>query len=354
MAEHRHPPGLYVLFFTEMWERFSFYTMFAIFVFYMDEYLKLGAKTHDVYAWYNGSVYFTPLLGGWLADRYLGCRQAVRIGAVLMAVGQFGLFLGTLTTFYPALVLLILGNGFFKPNISTMVGNLYPQDSPLRDSAFNIFYVGINIGAFLAPLVAGWLHEAFGYRWAFLAASIGMVLSLIVMTVFNRYIEDADRGRAPSEEGSEKPLTRKEERQHLWALGVLFAIVIIFWTAYMQYGDVLMFWARDYTRTLHFGSFSMPAEWYQSVNPVFIFLLTPLLVWFWGFLNRRGKEPTTGAKMLYGMVLTAASFLIMVQAARLFTHSGQKVGPQWLITFYAVITLSELLLSPMAPFCRPS
>ncbi len=348
MNERRHPPGLYVLFFTEMWERFSFYTMFAIFVLYMDESLRLPSEQlHNTYAFYSGFVYFTPLLGGWLADRYLGCRNAVRIGAVLMALGQFGLFLGSYSIFYPALVLLIFGNGFFKPNISTMVGNLYPQDSPLRDSAFNIFYMGINLGAFIAPLLAGWLHEAFGFRWAFLAAAGGMVLSLAILTAFNRHIEQADRMRAPSENGPERELTKAQERQHIWALLAVFGIVIVFWTAYMQYGDVLMLWARDDTRPLSIGSFHMPVEWYQSINPIFIILFTPLVVWFWGFLNRRGREPSTGAKMLYGMLLTAASFLIMVQAARLQRATGGPVSGYWLLNFYAVITLSELLLSPM-------
>ncbi len=348
MAKAKHPAGLYVLFFTEMWERFSFYTMFAVFVFYMDEALHMGSsQLHNTYAFYSGFVYFTPLLGGYLADKYLGCRKSVLIGAVLMALGHFGLFVGSYAIFYPALIVLILGNGFFKPNISTMVGNLYPQNSPLRDSAFNIFYMGINIGAFAAPLLAGWLHETYGFRWAFLAAAIGMVLSTVVLTVFNRYIADADGVRAMDEGETERTFTKAEEKQHIWALLVVFGIVIIFWTAYMQYGDVLMFWARDNTAPMHIGNFHMPAEWYQSVNPVFIILFTPLLVALWGFLNRRGKEPSTGAKMLYGMMMTAGAFMIMVLAARLYDHTGLPVASHWLISFYAVITVSELLLSPM-------
>ncbi|HHN74297.1 MAG TPA: MFS transporter [Acidobacteria bacterium] len=347
MAQAKHPRGLYVLFFTEMWERFSFYTMFAVFVLYMDEAMHLpSGQLHNTYAFYSGFVYFTPLLGGWLADRWLGCRKAVLIGGGLMALGHFGLFLGTYALFYPALVLLVLGNGFFKPNISTMVGNLYSQNSPLRDSAFNIFYMGINVGAFIAPLSAGWLHHNVGFRWAFFSAAAGMVLSTVILVVFNRTIAHADGSRALEEGEREVELEPTEERQRIWALMVVFGIVIIFWTAYMQYGDVLMFWARDYTAPF-FGRWDVPAEWYQSVNPIFIILFTPLVVWLWGALNRRGREPSTGAKMLYGMILTAVAFLIMVQAARLNAASGEPVGASWLISFYAVITLSELFLSPM-------
>ena len=347
MAERRHPPGLYVLFFTEMWERFSFYTMFAVFTLYMDEALHLPSnQLHNTYAFYSGFVYVTPLLGGWLADRILGCRKAVLIGALLMALGHFGLFLGTYTIFYPALLLLIFGNGFFKPNISTMVGNLYPQDSPLRDSAFNIFYMGINLGAFIAPLTAGWLHHHYGFRWAFLSAAVGMVLSTVILTTFNRFIAHADGVRAGEIAEEAREIPPEEYRLRVRALAVVFGIVIIFWTAYMQYGDVLMFWARDYTAPL-LGRFHVPAEWYQSVNPIFIILFTPVLVWFWGYLNDRGKEPSTGAKMLYGMILTAAAFLIMVGAARLNEATGRLVPARWLISFYATITLAELFLSPM-------
>ncbi len=349
MPKAKHPPGLYVLFFTEMWERFSFYTMFAIFVLYMDEGLKLpSSQTHETYALYSGFVYFTPLLGGWLADRFLGCRKSVLIGALLMALGHFGLFLANYSLFYPALMLLVLGNGFFKPNISTMVGNLYPQESPLRDSAFNIFYMGINLGAFFAPLTAALLHHQFGYRWAFLAAALGMVISTIILTTFDKYIAHADGARMADEDRDtpqDLQLSPQQERTRIVALLVVFGIIIIFWTAYMQYGDVLMFWARDYTGPL-FG-WQVPAEMYQSVNPVLIIIFTPALVWFWGFLNRHGKEPSTGYKMLYGMGLTAIAFGVMAMAARENSATGQPVSPSWLLSFYAVITLSELFLSPM-------
>jgi POT family proton-dependent oligopeptide transporter len=349
MAKPKHPPGLYVLFFTEMWERFSFYTMFAVFVLYMDETLKFGdAKSTSIYGAYNLFVYLTPLVGGIVADRYLGCRKTVLIGALFMAAGQFLLWTGPVSLFYLGLVALCAGNGFFKPNISTMVGNLYPQNSPLRDSAFNIFYVGINIGAFLAPLAAAKLHEYFGYRWAFFAAGVGMLLSMVIITVFRSHVDHADGVRAKEEGEADIVLTKAEERSRFWTLMLFFTIVVIFWTAYMQYGDVLTLWARDNTRvvTLPLWGKVLP-ETYQSVNPVFIFILTPALVWLWGFLNARRKEPSTGMKMVLGMLVTAISFLIMVGAAASFARAGAPVSAGWLVSFYGVITLAELLLSPM-------
>lgn len=344
----KHPRGLYVLFMIEMWERFSFYTMFAIFVFYMDECLHLpSGQLHNTYAFYNGFVYFTPLLGGWLADRYLGCRKAVLIGALCMAAAHYMLASTLYALFYPALLFLVLGNGMFKPNISTMVGNLYPKESALRDPAFNIFYMGINVGAFLGPLVAGFLRTHYGFGWAFAAAGTGMVLSTWILLGFNRHIAHADRTPNDREMNlDEHVMERKAERERILALYLVFAIVIIFWTGYMQYGDVLNFWARDYTTPL-FGKYAVPPEWYQVLNPVFIILLTPVIVWFWGVLHRHRREPSTGMKMLWGMVLTGLSFLIMVYAAILQEKSGYGVSGLWLTGFYLVITLAELCLSPM-------
>ncbi len=356
MAKRRHPPGLYVLFFTEMWERFSYYTMFAVFVLYMtspEHYAKLKAlpffSPHMMYAWYSGLIYITPLLGGWIADRYLGCRKTVYIGALLMAIGQFLLATMAVSLFYPGLVFLIMGGGFFKPNISTMVGNLYEHDSPLRDSAFNIFYMGINLGAFIAPLVAGWLQVAYGFGWAFFAAGMGMVLSTIILVAFNKYVAHADTTSTGTSGfvSAREPKDRHDFWLRMWALYAVFGIIAIWWAVYMQYGDVMNLWARDYTQPVKAFGLTMPIEWYQSINPIFILLFTPMLVFLWGFLNRRKKEPSTSGKMQWGFILSILSFLIMVGAASIFAHSHVRVSPWWLVGFYAVMTLSELCLSPM-------
>lgn len=360
MAKRKHPPGLYVLFFTEMWERFSFYTMFAVFMLYMtspEHYVKLKVlpffEPHLMYGLYSGLIYITPLLGGWLADRYLGCRKTVYIGALLMAVGQFLLATMQVSLFYPGLVFLIVGGGFFKPNISTMVGNLYEHDSPLRDSAFNIFYMGINIGAFAAPLVAGWLHHAFGFGWAFFAAGLGMIVSCIILVAFDRFVAAADTTATGTGDfvSAREPKTRHDFWLRIWALVAVFAIIAIWWAVYMQYGDVMNLWARDYTAPVHLGISkaltTMPVEWYQSINPIFIILFTPMLVWLWGALNRRGKEPSTSGKMQWGFLLSVLAFLIMVGSAWTFSHFNSAVSPFWLVGFYGVMTLSELCLSPM-------
>jgi len=355
MNKPRHPKGLYVLFFTEMWERFSFYTMFAVFVLYMTEpahYARLKTlpyfDPHLMYAWYSGLIYITPLLGGWIADRYLGCRKTVCIGALLMAVGQFLLSSMSILLFYPGLAFLIMGSGFFKPNISTMVGNLYEHDSPLRDSAFNIFYMGINIGAFIAPLVAGWLHESYGFRWAFFAAGLGMVISTVILINFNKYVAHADTTSTGTSGfvSVREPKNQHEFKLRMGALCTIFGIIIFWWAVYMQYGDVMNLWARDYTQPVKAYGRIMPIEWYQSINPIFIIIFTPALVWLWAHLNRRRTEPSTSGKMQWGFVLSVASFLIMVAAAE-FARSKTLVSPYWLVGFYGIQTLSELCLSPM-------
>jgi len=360
MSERKHPPGLYVLFFTEMWERFSFYTMFAVFMLYMtspEHYTKLKVlpyfEPHLMYGLYSGLIYITPLLGGFLADRWLGCRKTVYIGAMLMAVGQFLLATTAVNLFYPGLVFLIMGGGFFKPNISTMVGNLYEHDSPLRDAAFNIFYMGINIGAFIAPLAAGWLHETFGFGWAFFAAGVGMIISTIILISFDRFVAAADTTSSGDSDfvSAREPKNRHDFWVRMWALIAVFGIITLWWAVYMQYGDVLNLWARDFTSPIHLGISkslqNMPVEWYQSINPICIIVFTPLLVWLWGALNKRGKEPSTSGKMQWGFILSILAFIFMVGAASSFSHSNSLVSPGWLVGFYAVMTLSELCLSPM-------
>ncbi len=343
-TRHRHHPGLAVLFFTEMWERFSFYCMLSILALYMDESLGFStALVGQIYGGYIGLVYFTPLIGGWLADRFLGFRKAIIIGGIAMGFGHLSLAFAPLPTFFLGLSLLIIGNGLFKPNISTILGNLYRDRPEKRDDAYNIFYMGINLGALFSPLVASYLRNNFGWHYAFGAAGIGMVIALGVFIYFRNVVAEgeisaADRVRQSSAPGVQ--LTKKQEKDRINALLLIFGVVVIFWMAFEQNGFTLTFWARDATNT------SISPEIFQSVNPTFILLFTPLLVGLWTWLRRRGKEPATATKIALGMLLTAGAYLIMMGAGLSGGNTG-RVGVGWLVSTYAVITLAELLLSPM-------
>ncbi len=343
-AKHRHPPGLPVLFFTEMWERFSFYFMLSILTLYMNESLHFNTNTiGQIYGGYVGLVYFTPLLGGLLADRWLGFRKAIFIGGVVMGIGHLLLAFPPLPTFFAGLGCLIIGNGLFKPNISTILGNLYRNMPEKRDDAYNIFYMGINIGAFMSPLVAAYLRNKFGWHYAFGAAGLGMVVSLTIFTLFRKYVAAGEITTSMSKADStiqDVVLTKKQERDRVFALLMVFAVVIVFWMAFKQQGFTLTFWARDCTRT------NLSPELFQSVNPAYILIFTPLLVTFWNVLRRRGKEPSTASKIALGMLLTGGAYAIISLAGRLGGDFG-RVNVSWLLGTYAVITLAELCLSPM-------
>lgn len=343
-VKRRHPPGLAVLFFTEMWERFSFYCMLSILALYMNESLNFGTSTvGQIYGGYIGLVYFTPLLGGLLADRVLGFRKAIMIGAIFMGIGHALLAFPPLPTFFAGLGCLIIGNGLFKPNISTILGNLYRDIPEKRDDAYNIFYMGINVGALMSPLVAAYLRNNFGWHYAFGAAGIGMIFALTIFTLFRKHVAAGEVASiAPESELQikEVKLTRHQERDRIFALLMIFAVVIVFWMAFKQQGLTLTFWARDCTRT------SLSPELFQTVNPAFILLFTPLLVTFWNVLRQARREPSTASKIAIGMMLTAAAYTVMMLAGRLGGDFG-RVSVSWLVGTYAVITLAELCLSPM-------
>lgn len=340
----KHPPGLAVLFLTEMWERFSFYCMLSILTLYMDESLHFSNdKIGQIYGAYQGLVYFTPLIGGWLADRYLGFRKAILIGGVIMGIGHLSLAFSPLPFFFTGLLCLIIGNGLFKPNISSILGNLYHAMPEKRDDAYNIFYMGINLGALASPLVAAYLRANYGWDFAFGAAGIGMIISLVIFTVFKRHVIPGDitpGTRDTQVRTKTVDLTPKQERERITALLLIFAVVIVFWIAFDQNGYTLTFWARDNTNT------TWSPEIFQSVNPLFILLFTPLLVRFWTFLRDRKKEPATATKIAIGMLLTAATFLLMAVAGWAGGDTG-RVNVSWLVSSYAVITLAEICLSPM-------
>lgn len=325
-----HPRGLFLLFSTELWERFSYYAMRAILVLFLtDTTLNggLGWSTKDaldLYGIYTGLVYITPLIGGWIADNYLGQRKSILIGGLLMALGQFTLalpngFIGLdqVNALYLGLALLISGNGMFKPNISTMVGDLYQEGDNRRDGAFTIFYMGINLGALLGGLISGAAVDSFGWKAGFLAAGIGMVISLIMqMTMAQSWLGNigsvpaAARAKALNKSKEKTPLT-KEEFDRLKVILVMGLFVIVFWAGFEQAGGLMNIYTQQYTDRM-IGDFEVPAAWFQSLNPFFIITLAPLIAAFWVKLGKR--EPNSPVKFAMALFFLALGFVCMMGA----------------------------------------
>ncbi len=482
----KHPKGLYVLFFTEMWERFGYYLMLGIFSLYMlDSWdaggmgFSAGTKS-DIYGTYLGLVYLTPFIGGLLADRVFGYRKSIVAGGLLMAAGYLGMSIHNETAFYVSLLLIILGNGFFKPNISTLVGNLYNDDryKANKDSGYNIFYMGINIGAFICNFVAAYMRNNFGWGYAFAAAGVGMLVGVVVFLSGTKHVKEADVMK-PVQQGDMSLMqiflsvllpmfifgvlgyiipgnllgsdtndafifgclpvvgffiylyvkANQEDKRPIGALLSVYACIVVFWAVFHQNGDALTVWAEDYTnrelpaavegvsstlgmsQTVTNGDFvdlseeqfktrmdslsevkkglmsqnkpeaaneitmqikleessrkyfeNLPkdqwpekgkdlklasSELYQSINPFWVVLLTPVVVGFFGFLRTRRKEPTTPGKIALGLLITALSALVMVGAVKATNLDSEKASSWWLIMTYCVITVGELCLSPM-------
>jgi proton-dependent oligopeptide transporter, POT family len=365
-----HPRGLTFLFATEMWERFSYYGMRALLVLYMIKYLLLPG--HDgaiglgvvrsaleglfgplgvqpfasqIYGLYTGLVYLTPFFGGWLADHVLGQRRTVILGAALMAAGHFMMAFEPL--FLLALFTLILGNGAFKPNISTQVGGLYAPGDHRRDRAYSIFYVGINVGAFLAPLICGTLGEELDWHYGFAAAGAGMTIALLVYLYATPMLPPDEMHRAKAAGLEMTPLDRNEWRA-IWALIALLLPTTLFWATYEQQGNTIALWADEHTdRTIDLIVWrgQIPVTWFQAFNPFMIFTFTPFIIKFWAWQEKRGTEPSTVAKMALGCFGVAVSYLIMAGAA--WCSGGNAVTLWWLFAYFAVITLGELYLSPI-------
>ncbi|MCW5961317.1 MAG: peptide MFS transporter [Pyrinomonadaceae bacterium] len=345
-----HPKGLYVLFGTEMWERFSFYSMLALFTLYLRDPVEgfgwTATEATGLYANYLMFVYASPLIGGLIADKITGYRKAVMIGGFFFMAGHGLLSIPAIWAVYLALTCLVIGNGFFKPNVSTMVGNLYPEGSHLKDRAYNIFYMGINVGAVIAPVVMEIVKAYFGFHAAFAVAAFGMIISVAILWFFRQHVED--NGKLPFEDSDQAADTaatavdapphgisdqngihaenaRKKSAlmdavpdwKRVGALIVIFAIVIVFWMVFHQNGSTLTYWADDNTAWNVSGTIS------NSINPFWIIVLTFPLVWFWGFLDKRGKEPSTPTKMAIGMTLTGLSFFVLYFAA----IQGEGVKP---------------------------
>ncbi len=463
----KHPKALPFLFLSEMWERFGFYLMLGIFFLYMNDSEKGGMgferkEASDVFGTFIALVYLTPFIGGLLADRIMGYRLSITIGGILMGCGYCGLALPGLPAFYISLLLIIIGNGFFKPNISTILGNVYNDEKykSLKDTGYNIFYMGINIGAFICNFFAAYLRNSFSWGHAFAAAGIGMFVGVGIFWLGNKHYAHADVIKPAKPEdlslgkifgivllpalivgyigwilpgnifGSDStdafifgaiPVvafyasllirSNTEDRKPLAALLAVFAVSIIFWAVFKQNGTAMTIWAENYTnrniseqfeapaktlgmvqtvemkldsvnltdeqfrvqkddsgkiiKTLDYPAYfkNMPAsekpaegesaklistEIFQSVNPFFVVVLTPVVIAFFSFLRRRKKEPTTPWKIFFGLFITALSMVVMIAAAVYSNNGMEKSSMLWLIGSYCVITFGELCLSPMA------
>lgn len=412
-----HPKALYTLFATEMWERFSYYGMRALLTLYLTAELANGGfglnreESLALYAIFTGLVYLTPILGGWVADNFLGKRKTVYIGGLVMAVGQSLLaasaFLAhsldpatRLFVFNFGLGVLIIGNGFFKPNISTIVGDFYDDNDPRKDSAFNIFYMGINLGAILGPFIAGALGENVSWGYGYLAASIGMIIGVLWMKAREHTLEQ--KGLPPNSPDDKFVLDSKDWRDivmyaialvistliiiYIWGLlpdnvasiitYVGFAVGIIglgtviykgtsgseewsrmivilvlaffnvaFWAGFEQAGGTMNLFAKESTDRLLFG-WEVPASWYQNINPLAILIFAPIFSILWLKLDAMKFNPRTPIKFAIGLFLGALAFWIMTQASNA-ADGGNMVSPWWLVTVYVVLTLGELMLSPI-------
>lgn len=397
----RQPKGLWVLFITEMWERFSYYGMRALLMLYLvsstsavlsdgsDNWNPGFGWTKDdasvLFGLYTGAVYLTPLLGGWLADRFLGTHRSMLVGGWIIAAGHitlamtelFGITAGEAVTFQTGpgaylcfmggLVLIVVGTGFFKPCVSVMVGQLYAEGDERRDSGFTIFYMGINLGAFFSPLVAGTLGEKVGWHWGFGSAAVGMIAGLLFYQKFRpKYLgdigmppnRDADSNSGggevfptPGEDetSGSKRLTGVEWQRLAVILVLAFLGNILFWAAFEQAGTSMTIFAKERTDRTLGGMVSgegFPASWYQSINPLAILLFAPFFSWLWVWLNKRKINPPTPMKFALGLYLLGLAFLAMV-AASFRSKGGELAGPHWLLITYVVYTWGELCLSPV-------
>ena len=352
-----HPRGLATLFFTEMWERFSYYGMRAFLILYMTAPVAAGGLAFSdrdaasIYGTYTGSAWAAAILGGVAGDRWLGQFRGVLVGGIIIALGHFTLAFPALPFFYAGLTMIVIGTGLLKPNVSTLVGSLYEPGDARRDAGFSIFYMGINLGAFLGPLVAGWLAQRVDWHAGFAAAGFGMTLGLVQYVLGKRHLRSAvDRLAARPQIATATPQMPAErftptEWKRVGAIVVLFVFAALFWGAYEQAGSTLNLFADRYTRLSVFG-FSFPSSWFQSVQPLFVILLAPVFAWFW--LRLGSRQPSSPAKFAYGLFFAGLAFLLLVPAAALAqSGEGVRVSPWWLVWAFFLAELGELCLSPV-------
>jgi POT family proton-dependent oligopeptide transporter len=405
-----HPRGLSTLFFTEMWERFSYYGMRALLILFMTAAPATGGLGFDavtagaIYGLYTSMVYLATLPGGWIADRIIGAQRAVLLGGILIACGHFSMAFPSLTTFYLGLVLIVIGTGLLKGNVSVIVGRLYSANDARRDAGYSIFYMGINTGAFVAPLVCGYLGQRISWHVGFAAAGVGMVLGLIQYSFGRKNLGEA--GLHPANPGSPAALAKQQqdatrtallglalliafgvglalgiipftatqisdaagylllftavgffvwvltsrawtrvERNHLIVIVMLFIGYALYGAAFEQGGSTLNLFADRNTQTSLFG-WEFPSSWFQSLNPLFVITFAPMFAWLWIFLARHGKELGAPVKFALGLLLVGAGFALLVPAAAM-TTDGTRVAPTWLIVVYLLHTWGELALSPV-------
>jgi len=345
-----HPRGLSVLFFTEMWERFSYYGMRALLILFMVAPAATGGlgfttrRAATIYGLYTMAVYAASIPGGWFADRVIGHYRSVLAGGVLITLGHFSMAIPTLQTFFLGLTLIVLGTGLLKPNVSTMVGFLYGPDDARRDAGFSLFYMGINIGAMTSPLVCGFLGQKINWHSGFAAAGFGMLLGLTQYILGRKHLPESTpmRQRAAGDAANE-PLTPSDWKR-IGAICVLFVFALIFWSVFEQAGSTLTLFADRHTRLSILG-WTFPSSWFQSEQPLFVIALAPVFAWLWVRLGKR--EPSSATKFAMGLALTAIGFLIIIPAARIAETQHTRVSPLWLTMLYLVHTFGELCLSPV-------
>lgn len=362
----RHPAGLTTLFLTELWERFSYYGMRAILVLFMVAPVSSGGLGFDVktaasiYGTYTMSVYLTGMPGGYIADRFLGARLAVLLGGIVIACGHFTMIFHDPVFFYGGLVLISIGTGLLKPNISTMVGSLYEKNDPRRDSGFSIFYMGINIGAVLAPLVCGYLAQSGSFKamiagwgfdpnmswhFGFGAAGVGMTMGLIVFLLQRdrlRNVGDRIPRRRSVEGGTAKEPLTPHEWKRVAAIFIFFLFTMFFWAAYEQKGASLNLFALHLVDTQVFG-WAFPSSWLQSLTAFFVILLAPLFAMLWVRLGDR--QPSSPAKFTFGLLAIGLAYVLIVPACAL--TAGGKISPLWLVGLYFLEVVGEMCLSPV-------
>jgi POT family proton-dependent oligopeptide transporter len=333
------PRGLTILFLTNMWEQFSYFGMRALLVYYMTTTLLFGQeKSSTIYGFYTAFAYFTPIIGGTIADRWLGKHRAVIIGAATMAAGHF--MMASEALFYPALATIALGNGLFLPTLPSQINDLYEADDPRRPWAYNVYYVGVNVGAFLAPLVCGFLGETYGWHYGFAAAGVGMLSGLVIYLYGHAYL--------PRERPVTAPVAPEVSHAHrgrdtfLLLLGIGLAVTV-FRGAYEQIGNTIALWMRDDVNRV-FGGVEIGAAMFFSLNPLLVMVLTPLLLARWKRQAERGRELSVIQKMAVGALLVAASYLLIAAAEAL--AGGGRVHWAWLLSYFFVFTLGELFILP--------
>ena len=353
-----HPIGLYVLFFTEMWERFSYYGMRAILVLYLVAETTEGnaglgwtnGEALALYGWYTMLVYVASIPGGWIADKFLGQKKSVLYGGILLVAGHSILAIEELWAFYSGLGLIILGVGLLKPNISTMVGGLYKQGDIRRDKGFTIFYIGINLGAFLSSLIVGYVGEVHGWHYGFGLAGIGMTLGLVQYLLGQKYLKNVGNFYGDSEnkeelEAMKKPLT-KIEKDRVIVLFISFLLVIVFWGAFEQAGGLMNIYAKENTNRILMG-WEVPASWFQSLNAMFIIFLGTSVALYWANRKLKGKVSSSLFKMIIGLIIMGTGFFFMSAAASEFNNTGAS-AMYWLVLAYLFHTIGELCISPVA------